>query len=315
MNTRFNGFIVILFFFIISSSQVFAASWTPIRNLSGWQDCETFPLSLRMNENGDQVAFWIKMEVQNPNAITRIMANIKYKGQPWGDAHDVTGALSPVQLYLPFFNDGQIAPDGTAWIAWTIKDEAQIGKQYKVLAAHCSPGGTWITEDISEWETFIRSADLSVGLNGDVAVAWVSAGTDSSNFTQGPSSVHAKRRPSSTGTFNPIHTIATYPSVGCSRVFSMVEPTGIAVVVYGEAVTAGGTQWHLTSQSYNPGTGWDSSVTNVSGLIDTSLSNYWYADPVMSEDGTVITAWAALTTLGGTLEAQYSSTRDPANGN
>ncbi|HOO91519.1 MAG TPA: hypothetical protein PLA74_11905 [Syntrophales bacterium] len=35
----------------------------------------------------------------------------------------------------------------------------------------------------------------------------------------------------------------------------------------------------------------------------------------MSEDSTVITAWAALTTIGGALEAQYSSTRNPSNGN
>jgi len=232
---------------IFSSTQLFAASWTPIKDLSGWQDY-AFPLSLKMNGNGDQVAFWVKMEGQNPNTTVRILANIKYKGQPWSEAQDLTGPLSPVQLYSPIVNDGQIAPDGTAWIAWTIKDTGQPGNQFRVKAAHCPPDASWIAEDISDWEAFIRSVDLSVGLNGDVAVAWVSAGNDSSDFTQGPSSVYARRRPSSTGIFDPIHPIATYPSVGCGRVYGMVGPTGITVMVYGEAVTAGGTQWHLRSQ-------------------------------------------------------------------
>lgn len=296
------------------TNQSLAAPWSPVTSLSGWQ-FYSLPSYLKMNESGDQAAFWLKFEGIAPNTTAQIMACIKYKGKPWGNSVDLTGPMSPIQLYQHFFNDGQIAPDGTAWLAWLTKDDNQPVNKYRVMVAHCPKGENWIIESVSGWELSIRSVDLSIGQNGDVVVAWITS-PDSSDYTQGPSSVYARRWTSATGSFRPIYTIATYPSTGCSRIFSMVGATGDIVLIFGTAASAGGSQWYLKTHSYSTGSDtWDASVGDISGLIEPINSNIWYAEPVMDKDGTVVTAWTALTSIGSLHEAQYSSTRDPGTGN
>ncbi len=184
----------------------------------------------------------------------------------------------------------------------------------RVAADHKPAGGGWQTETLSNWEPAVRSAELHIGPNGDLAAIWVECDTMSGDLATGNCAVNVRRRGPGAPGWEPAEKV-DHSSAGVGQAYGLVGPGELTVVVWTEAHATTANQWAAMARAFSPATGgWDTSPTNLSGWIEPSLTR-WLAQPVMGADGTFVAAWSARAVPGAAWEAHYSSTRQAASGN
>ena len=269
-----------------------SGDWTPPENMSGWQDAlEVY--RLETGADGTLALVWPIFDLTVPQAA--LYARVRQPGGSWEPAKNLSGNLASSSIWNPRYWNAKVAPDGTAWVAWTDIDDTQTGDNRRVMVAHRPPGGTWQTEALWGYETEIRSADLAVGPAGDIAVAWVACAADLTTPSQGPCALQVRRRFAGAAAWEPIERLDQSPSsppdMGIWRAYALVGPGGLTVVVWVEANPANSNEWAVRAAR------WDSK--SATWHVNNDVSNGWFvplhdeglAQPVMGEDGTVVVAW------------------------
>ena len=280
--------------------------WAQPINLSDWFMAGE-GMWVKMGADGTQFVFWMAADLNTGQAA--IWARARSPGGEWGAAENVTGWLVSPMLLIPTYWNTEVGPDGTAWAVWTTLDASQPAGTLRVMAARKIQGGTWQSEPLSGWETMVRSADLDIGPDGDLAAVWVPC-TVSTPSHQGPCAMNVRRRAASAAAWESTLSLAGSSGMGIRSAHALVGPDGLTVVTWAEANPSDSSQWGVMSRAHVPAlNAWEGTSTIVSGWHEPPSSSGWQAQPVMSADGTVVTAWTAKTSPGSAQDAQYSSTR------
>jgi hypothetical protein len=294
-----------------------APGWSPPLNVSGWYTLGIGQgMRLKMGADGMQAAFWIQAVSIMEGAI---FGAVCPPSGDWSAAENVTGWLTPaIPTLNPAYWSAGVGLDGTTWAVWSIVDPAQPGDNVRVKVGHRPPGGTWQTDDLSEWwhGTLPRAVDLHIGPDGDMAAIWAECAS-LANLSQGPCSMNVRRRLAGATTWETTERLDSLTGAGIAWPHVLVGPAGLTVVVWAEANPSSPSQWGVKARAYTPSSGWDSSVEDVSdGWLEPRYPNGdWLAQPVMDASGTFITAWTAKTSPGSANDAQYSATRAASTGN
>jgi hypothetical protein len=293
-----------------------APGWSLPLNVSGWYTIGE-GMWLEMGADGTQAAFWLSAEII-PTLQAGLWTRVRSPDGDWSAAENLTGWLTPTTLLNPAYWSVGVAPDGTAWAVWTIIDGAQPGDNVRVKVAHRPPGGTWQSDDLSEWwHTVVRAAELHIGPDGDLAAAWVECASTSSDLRQGPCAMNVRRRPAGATAWETTKRLDGSSGMGIAWPHVLVGPGGLTAVIWAEANPLNPSQWGVKARAYLPSSGtWEGSIADVSnGWIEPRQADEdWLSQPVMGADGTVVAAWNAKTSPGSAQDAQYSSTRAAAAG-
>lgn len=281
------------------------AALTPPVNLTGWSTVAEI-YRVERGDDGTVAVFWLDYDAAAQKGTLK--ARVRPAGKNWGSIAAVSVPVGPVTIWLFGFWDAGITPSGTPWVIWTFYDSTMPAPNMKLKASHWTSQGSWQTEDLSGWVTMLRNVDLDIGTGGDMSTVWTECSTTSSDETQGPCAVNVRRRPYGSGSWLTAQRTDTTSGQGIQKSYNLVGPGGLVVVVWNEALAVGSTQWRVKARAYVPLSGWDASASNVSAWLEPRLSS-WLSEPVMGEDGLVITAWNAKTAPGSGNDAQYSSTR------
>jgi hypothetical protein len=290
------------------------AEWSEPVNLSGWREDLSSIHHLEMSEDGRQVAFWVGYQT---NKQWSIWARVRPPGGDWEPAHNVSGWMELLDDPPGIHGyDVGMTPWGEAWAIWAEQVSQQPGDNIWVKGARCSPEEcTWQVENVSDWpEGFIRDVDISIGIEGHLAVSWVAcAGNPSTGG--GPCAVYVKRRfPGATG-WEPLERLDGSSGMAIWSVNTLVGPGGLTFVQWWEDSPyppEGYLKTGAFGKTFVPASGtWDgSSYTPLSGWKEGLVPS----DPVMDPSGTVITAWSELITKSPYTYNNYSRTRSSASG-
>lgn len=280
-----------------------SANWSTPENLSGWQSFMEGYL-MKMGADGTQAVFWPLFDIGNNTGT--LWARVRSPGGDWSTAEDISGAVGPVTIWMFSYWSVGVAPDGTAWALWTVNDS--VGKVMRVMESHRPPGGSWSTpQALSGWVTAVRTVELHVSPEGDLAAVWVECDTTSSDPAQGNCNVNVRRRPDGAASWEAAQKVDN-SVVGVSEAHVRVGPGGLVVVIWNEANAIMANRWAVMARAYTPGPGWDTSVSEISGWIQPRLTD-WLVQPVMDAGGTFVAAWNAMTSPGSAQDANYGNTR------
>jgi len=283
--------------------------WSTPANISGWFTAGE-PIWLRAGADGTQAAFWMAGDPSTVPVQAALWVRVRSAGQQWDTAENLSGWVSPAALFFPPHWNAAVAPDGTVWVIRTVMDAPGM----RVVADKHPAGGSWQTESLSNWATAVRSVELHIGPDGDLAAVWVECDTMSGDLAQGNCAVNVRRRGAVAAGWEPAEKVDS-SSAGVGQAYGLVGPGGLTVVIWTEANAMMAKQWAAIARAYSPATsGWDTSPANVSGWIEPRLSR-WLVQPVMGADGTFVAAWNAKMAPGAAYDAHFSSTRQAASGN
>jgi hypothetical protein len=293
---------------LVASTVTMVASdegWTPVVNLSDWQPYfSEGAFRLDLGDDGTQLASWIAGDASGNWAL---WARVRPPGGLWGPVENLSGFQPYLRKGLATYWDAGVTPNGTAWALWAAVDSAQSGDNVFVMSAHRPPRGSWQPEELTAgFETAVRSADLAIGPDGDLAAAWVACAS-SSDPAEGPCHVRLCRRPVGASGWGSLEQPDETVGEGISEARVLVGPGGLTVVLWPQASPSSPAQWALMAQAYPPAPT-EVHPTNISGwkkLVD-------LAQPVIDPGGTVTAAWRTLS-ADGTNDANYANTR-PAGG-
>jgi hypothetical protein len=281
--------------------------WSTPADISGWFTFGEVAW-LRAGTDGTQAAFWLALD---PSLQGALWVRVRSAGGEWDTAENLSGWVSQLPLITPPYWNAGVAPDGTVWVVRTVMDSV-LGMQ--VVADQHPAGGGWQTETLSNWATAVRSAELHIGPDGDLAAIWVECDTMSGDLAQGNCAVNVRPRGAGAPGWEATQKVDN-SSAGVGRAHGLVGPGGLTVIIWTEAMA--GNQWAAKARAYAPAaSGWEPNPINVSGWLEPrSSSTRWLAQPVMGADGTFVAAWHAKTAPGALHDALFSSTRQAASGN
>jgi hypothetical protein len=286
------------------------AEWSEPVNLTDWTDELRAIHHLGMSDDGRQVAFWMRFK---PNKQWSIWARVLPSGGDWEPAHNVSGWTEEIgEPPGTYIYDFAMTPGGEAWAIWAEQVSQQPGDNIWLKGARCSPEEcTWQVENISDGlEGFIYDMDLSIELEGHLAVSWVACAQDPSYG--GPCAVNVKRRfPGAVG-WEPLNHLDGSSGMAIYSVDTLVGTGGLTYVQWEERSPVDAAKSGLFGRTYLPALDtWDgSNSTPLSGWKE-GLSP---SEPVMDPSGTVITAWSELISKSPNTYSNYSRTRSATSG-
>ena len=134
-----------------------SANWSTPENLSGWQSFTEIHL-LKRGADGTQAVFWPLFDIGNNTGT--LWVRVRSPGGDWSTVEDISGPVGPVPIWMFSYWSVGVAPDGTSWALWTVKDSSQpAGKDMRVLESHRPPGGSSLI-------CMSRAHNLSAGRRG-----------------------------------------------------------------------------------------------------------------------------------------------------
>ena len=296
---------LLLLLALIPTLTASAANWSQPVNVSGWVEY-TDDFWLWISQDGTRAAFWVQR--QNSFQEGALWASVRQPGQDWTTPSNLSGWIDPNHLGEEYLSSG-LTPDGTAWALWVDQDSSQVGDNWQVKAAWRPTNGSWKTGVLSEWyESAIRSSQLAIGPDGDLAAVWVACAS-LSNIWDPPCHVRIRRRAAGAGSWQSTEQVDTaLPPAGINESQVRMGPDELTVVVWTEANAADPThfQWWVMARAYRPAGGWDGTVKEISNGWVTA-SGVWLAQSVMDPAGTLTTAWKARDVSGS--DSIVSATR------
>jgi hypothetical protein len=289
------------------------SDWSPPQNLSDWYGIAgEGGHSLDLGIDGTQLAAWF---VSAGPAKWTLRARVRPPGHDWEVGATIVAARDHVFKAVPTMWSSGVAPDGTSWLVWIEIDHSVAGDNMLIGAAHRppGPGQSWAVDDLTDgaYETSIRTVDMQIGPDGDVAVVWVACAA-STIPSDGPCHVRARRWPAGATAWEGIYqTDQAYSGEAIEKAHVVVGPGGLTVVLWVQTDTSNPVKWALLSRAFSPSPapgGWEANVTNVSGWQTYVLPS----PPVCDPGGTVTAAWRS-TAPDPSKHAHYANTR-PAVG-
>jgi hypothetical protein len=288
-----------------------AAGWSQPVNVSGWVDYVDDSW-LWIGQDGGQAAFWVQSDTTTGQES--LWTSLRPAGQDWTTPINLSGWIDADRLTADYLSTG-LAADGTAWALWSDQNLNQAGDNWWVRLAQSLPGGGWQIEMLSEWyETAIRSSELAIGPDGDLAAVWTACTVLSPDYDP-TCHVRVRRRPAGTGQWEATEQVdQVWVQTGMNESQVLVGPGELTLVVWSEANPADAThfEWRVAARAYDPVGGWDASVSDLSNGWIKPDGGDWLAQSVMDGAGTAVVAWLAES--GAATQAQYSVTRAASTG-